>query len=415
MTDLRKRAKELFHDEESAQLIVQWLQGKSEETRVFYFTSMKRFCDYVGKSPKQLLEERTKEYMPLREGESSTEALLRRKYSEQQFQNTWKEIEEKDILAKSTIGTARSVIKAFYSYIGYPLDKVDTRYRHSQHRKYTDVELTETDYTSLVDAGDYKEKLRVVWLAQTGMRIGDVQKLKVSDLKEFNLDNMRAKYNPMCIEFLPEKTEGRAIGWRYTFLGGFGVDMLRAELTNRIDQYGIDKVREQPIFLGKEGSYLKSQQWNLMLKQLAKKAKLELNGKHGRIRIHCLRKYFDTILHGHNVNSDIINWFMGHMLTGQEEIYFLGHTQKDNLRAIYADFEKYLTPLKTQVIEKEKIIEKQVVPIEVWDEIERLRKQNKKTSEDFKKLTKDLEHAMEMIMEMRGDQDKVKIVKLKED
>jgi hypothetical protein len=32
----------------------------------------------------------------------------------------------------------------------------------------------------------------------------------------------------------------------------------------------------------------------------------------------------------------------------------------------------------------------------------------------LKKLTKDLHHAMEMIMEMRGDQDKVKIVKLKE-
>jgi hypothetical protein len=36
-------------------------------------------------------------------------------------------------------------------------------------------------------------------------------------------------------------------------------------------------------------------------------------------------------------------------------------------------------------------------------------------SEDFKKLTKDLQHAMEMTMEIRGDQDKVKIVKLKED
>jgi hypothetical protein len=63
---------------------------------------------------------------------------------------------------------------------------------------------------------------------------------------------------------------------------------------------------------------------------------------------------------------------MGHLLTGQEETYFLEHIKKGKLRVIYADFEK---------------------------------------SEDFKKLTKDLQHAMEM----RGDQDKVKIVKLKED
>ena len=33
----------------------------------------------------------------------------------------------------------------------------------------------------------------------------------------------------------------------------------------------------------------------------------------------------------------------------------------------------------------------------------------------LKKLTKDLHHAIEMIIEMRGDQDKVKLVKLKED
>jgi len=414
MSDLQKRAEELFKEEESAQLVVQWLQGKSEATRVFYIIYLKRFCDFAGKSPKQLLEERTKEYMPLQEGESSTEALLRRKRAEQQFQNVWREIEEKGALAKSTIGTARGAIKAFYSYIGYPLDKVDTRYRKNQERKYTDVELTESDYTAVVDAGDNKEKLRIVWLAQTGMRIGDVQKLKVSDLKEFDLDNMKAKNVPMCIEYLPEKTEGRAVGWRYTFLGEFGVDLLRTELTNRIDQYGIDKVREQFVFLGKEESFLKSQQWNLMLKQLAKKARLELNGKHGRIRVHCFRKYFDSILHGHNVNGDIINWFMGHLLTGQEETYFLGHTQKDKLRAIYAEFEKYLTPLKTQVIEKEKVVEKQVVPVKIWDEIESLREQNKKMNDDLKRVTKDLRHAMEMIMDMRGDQDKVKIVKLKQ-
>ena len=36
MSDLQKRAEELFQDEESAQLVIQWLQGKSEATREFY-------------------------------------------------------------------------------------------------------------------------------------------------------------------------------------------------------------------------------------------------------------------------------------------------------------------------------------------------------------------------------------------
>ena len=106
---------------------------------------------------------------------------------------------------------------------------IDHRYRKGKQRVWKDVELSETDYAAILDAGDYKEKLRVVWLAQTGMRLGDIQKLKVGDLAEFYLDKLEAENVPMCINYLPEKTEGREIGQRYTFLGEYGIEIDRSK------------------------------------------------------------------------------------------------------------------------------------------------------------------------------------------
>jgi integrase len=208
------------------------------------------------------------------------------------------------------------IIKSFYSYIGLKLTKADTTYRKSRERKYKDVALSESDFKALVDAGDYKEKLRTVWLAQTGMRVGDAQRFKVSDLTEYDLENLKAKKTPMCIEYVPEKTMGREIGERYTFLGAFGIRLLSADLKYRIEKDGIEAVRNQYVFQGQGGdnTALSTVQWTSMHKELAKRAQLELNGKHGRIRSHCFRKFFDSVLQGKNVNRNVVYWMMGHKL-----------------------------------------------------------------------------------------------------
>jgi hypothetical protein len=152
-----------------------------------------------------------------------------------------------------------------------------------------------------------------------------------------------------------------------------------------------------------------------MLRELAKKAQLKLNGKHGRIRAHCFRKFFDSVLTGKNVNADIVHWFMGHKLQGQQETYFQGQSKVEELRQIYAGIEQYLTPVTTKVV-----IEKQIqIPTEVTEQMAQMYKDIKneremrlKLTQDFKELQKDLKHAMEMIME--GKEDKVKLVKPKE-
>ena len=214
------------------------------------------------------------------------------------------------------------------------------------------------------------------------MRIGDVEKLKVKDLKEFDLGKLDALKVPMAIDYLPEKTEGREIGWRFTFLGKYGVELLKADLRARVKDDGL---REQYIFTGQEGNKLSEQQWNSMMKDLAKKTSLRLDGEHGRVRVHCFRKYFDSQLQGHNANKNIVYWMMGHTLEGMEETYFQGQVQKDNLRQIYANVENYLTPLI------EKVIEKAVIPSEVTEQITTLKTDLEEQKKNYADLRADFE------------------------
>ena len=390
---LEEKVKEAFREKADQDAVIQWSQGKSNKSKPLYLRELKKFCKYAGKAPRQLIEDRMSEYKQI-EGESLMDFAQRKKESERLFQRVFQQIEDEERFAPKTIATSRLIVKSFYSYWGYPLCKEDTKFRKAKQRKFHDVELSESDYKAIVDAGDMKEKLRIVWLAQTGMRLGDVQNFKVKDLKEFDLGKLDALKVPMAIDYLPEKTEGREIGWRFTFLGEYGVELLKAELRGRVEEGGIEVVREQYIFTGQGGNELSDQQWNSMVKDLAKKAGLRLNGEHGRIRVYCFRKYFDSQLQGHNTNKNIVYWMMGHVLEGMEETYFQGQVQKDNLRQIYANVENYLTPLI------EKIVEKAVIPSEVTEQMASM----------FKTITTlktDLEEQKKDYVDLRADFEKL--------
>ena len=399
---MKKSTKEKLaqYDEETQRLVEQWLSGKASDTKTTYLTYLILYCERVGKTPSQLLEERTNDYKP-KDGETASESLLRRKNAEREFQTTFNNLESE--LSSGTITTARMIVKSFYSYIGLPMTKADTTYRKSKERKFRDVELSESDYKALVDAGDYKEKIRTVWLAQTGMRVGDAQKFKVSDLTEYDLKNLKAKKTPMAIEYLPEKTMGREIGERYTFLGAFGIKLLSTDLKYRIEKEGVEAVRNQYVFQGQsEGNTpLSTVQWTAMFKSLAKKAQLELNGKHGRIRSHCFRKFFDSTLQGKNVNRNVVYWMMGHRLEGTEETYFQGQSRKEELREIYAGIEHYLTP------EEKQIVERTVIPSEVTEQMANMFKTITTLKVDLEEQKKNYEELKRTDEELKADLDRL--------
>jgi len=55
------------------------------------------------------------------------------------------------------------------------------------------------------------------------------------------------------------------------------------------------------------------QRFNDTIKRAAERSGFNGNGKYGRIRAHCLRKFFVTQLTNHGVEDKIVNFFIGHL------------------------------------------------------------------------------------------------------
>lgn len=67
-----------------------------------------------------------------------------------------------------------------------------------------------------------EEKFRIIFIAQTGIRVSDALELKVSDIqRELELGNV-----PLAIRFLPKK-DRKTIKERITFLASDGIEMLK--------------------------------------------------------------------------------------------------------------------------------------------------------------------------------------------
>lgn len=67
------------------------------------------------------------------------------------------------------------------------------------------------------------------------------------------------------------------------------------------------------------------------------------NAKYGRIRIHCLRKFFITQLTNHGVEDKIINFLTCHKISDVDSVYW--NRRIDSLREIYAERQQYLNPI----------------------------------------------------------------------
>ena len=67
------------------------------------------------------------------------------------------------------------------------------------------------------------------------------------------------------------------------------------------------------------------------------------NGKYGRMRIHCLRKFFATQLTNHGIEDRIVDFFLCHKIPEVDRVYWIRRAEE--LRDIYRVREKYLNPL----------------------------------------------------------------------
>lgn len=218
-------------------------------------------------------------------------------------------------------------------------------YRNGQVTKRKDLVPTLGELRKMLDVCNLEEKFRIIFLAQTGMRVSDALDLKIGDIeRELNQGKI-----PLAITYIPNK-DRENIGERTTFLAGDGVTLLKQYLQwrkrngERITSDSYLFVSRSKKYGGKKSERLKRWQMNQTVKMAAKKAGIgNSNGKYGRMRIHCLRKFFTTQLTNHGVEDWVVDFFLCHKIPEVDRVYWIRRTEE--LRNIYRLREKYLNPL----------------------------------------------------------------------
>ncbi|MHB1492805.1 MAG: tyrosine-type recombinase/integrase [Thermoplasmataceae archaeon] len=248
---------------------------------------------------------------------------------------------EKEQYAGKTINSLDGAIRGFFTAVLGKGAMINVKnYRNASVRQRKDLVPTLEELRKILDVCSIEEKFRVIFIAQTGMRISDALTLKVGDIRrEIDLGNI-----PLAISYLPEK-DRESIGERITFMASDGIEILKAYLRWRKD-LGEEILVESPLFASRTNRGIVAigpDNVNEMIHKIAKKADLNGDWKYGILRAHSFRKFFITQMTNHGVQDKVVDFFVGHAVTEIDRVYWARRV--DELRKIYADRQQHLNPI----------------------------------------------------------------------
>ena len=317
---------------ESYQEVQTWLKTVSKRTRLLYLSSLRLFCEFSGKNPSDLIRQRDSE---LKYKDHNSRTGIRDLILD------FRVYLEKEEYAGSSINAIDGSVRGFFTAVIGKSAMINVKnYRNAQLRKKKDLVPTLEELRKILDVCNIEEKFRILFLAQTGMRISDALALKIGDLqRELDLGNI-----PLAITYLPEK-DREAIGERITFLASDGVEILKAYLRWRKD-LGEEINGDSPLFVSRTkrgSSAIHSEKINEMIHAIAKKAGLNSTWPYGILRAHSFRKFFITQMTNHGVQDKVADFFVGHAIGEVDRVYW--SRRVEDLRKTYAERQQHLNPL----------------------------------------------------------------------
>jgi integrase len=295
---------------EQLDLVETWLanvaisNSDSKSTRELYKSNLQRFCSFIGKTPKQILEDYDK----------STDRKFRRRYA--QYIQAFGAAQLKKKLTPCTIASRVGAIKSFFKYMDLPLGFVSTpRLRVTYHNR----DITHEEINLILDASTPREKAFFAIMAQSGLRPDTICNLKFEHIKE-DLTHDRI---PCKIKIPQEIAKGKYHSY-FTFIGEEAVKYLRTYFNIR------PAITNEDYMFLKQGTNEKASPKSISnlfartVRKLQNKGLMEVKQK-GRkkprdVRLYNLRKWFRK--HAHEAGFEFVQFWMGHIVrTGQEEHY----------------------------------------------------------------------------------------------
>ena len=299
----------------------------SKATAYQYIYGVYRYCLYLGKNPDALISECLQS-----NGEPASINVNRHAKDLDRFVMDLKA----SGLAPGTISNYAKGVRALYRANAV---KLELPYRLSRRVVYSDRAPTQEELTRVLEVADIRGKAIVSMLALGGFRVGTLCQLRYRHVKE----DLEHNIIPIHVHVEAEITKGKYADYD-TFLSAEAAGYLELCLEERKQGKlhglkGAEEIRDDsPLFRNQQVSQVKPLtpggiHW--IIHDLLLKAGLVRNSPQPRyeLRPHSIRKFFRTQLAALGVNTDYIDYMMGHKLDTYADVKMLGVKK---LRQIYA-------------------------------------------------------------------------------
>ncbi len=335
-----------------------WLDGLKNNagphsTSYHWVRHLKRFCDWVGKNPDQLIEERKQQLKSDDQRVQHAAEMSLKRYLDH--------LQEVG-LAPNTRKTHFMAVRNFYKRNYCEL----TFFRGDGPGGETTQEGTRAaskeDIRRMAEVVHPRVRALILFLKDTGLAESDAAVLKLKDLKVFEASDVRPLKEvseiftlepPVPVIIRRQKTKRRTI----TFVGKESLEALKTTLRVRqqgspelqMRRYGRVEPRlglqpesltlESPLFRSYEKFFAKK---NLPIHHLSphaisvlvRKAAIQAGVWKEGFSAHALRRYFQTALETAGTNQNWVKKMMGHALEGSEAPY--SQPEVSVLREAYA-------------------------------------------------------------------------------
>jgi integrase len=289
-----------------------------ENTKRQFGGALKKYCEFRGLSPLELLDEAEEDLKhERRERKVKTHLLDFRDYLKEEGRS------------KNTIGVYISALRSFFSSHEVLLPKLSNGRREVEWEK---EEFDREKVKDLVNVCSPRERAIFLTMFQSGLAANEVSNLRVRDLKE-------ERDGITILRLTREKNRFKFV----TFLGRDAREAIEQYLKIRNEGNLIParpNLSEKAKVKG-EGDFLfvtydfHSQQWNKVDNRHISKYMLQAckrlgwyNGeKRNPWRPHALRASFATILNNNGVPKNFVDFMLGHKQGGTDEAYFKSHIE----------------------------------------------------------------------------------------
>jgi site-specific recombinase XerD len=219
-------------------------------------------------------------------------------------------------LAPGSISNHVKGVKALFRCNGL---KLELPYSLSKRSVYEDRAPAPEELQRLLDIADLRERVIITLLALGGFRLGTLSKLQYRHVKR----DLERGMIPIHVHVEAEITKGKYHDYD-TFLNQEAAEYLKAYLDSR--RKGSPTGRKQPEIIHDDSPLIRDGQSN--------QAKPITTGRGRRydLRAHSIRKFFRTQLASLGVQTDYIEYMMGHTISTYHDIRMKGI---EYLRGIY--------------------------------------------------------------------------------